>query len=199
MLQCWRLRGGAGARWVRSGCRLRQTRGLSPFRRRRVWVRPRPLPSRMSRFPPYPSRLEISSCPADFPVGNAASREPRGIGSTSLFPSAIETPAAVRRFVRDVTASRISDERADDVDLLVSEVVTNAVKYGGGDFVRVTVAERGPRVRVDVTDHSSEAPRVVRPSADRPGGRGMLLVDRIASRWGSEPIHGNGKVVWFER
>lgn len=135
---------------------------------------------------------------ADSQVGNASSGEPGGIESTSLFPSAIETPAAVRRFVRNVTAARISNERAEDVDLLVSEVVTNAVKYGGGDFVRVTVAERGPGVRIDVTDHSSDPPRVVAPSADRTGGRGMLLVDRIASRWGIEPIHGIGKVVWFE-
>jgi len=96
-------------------------------------------------------------------------------------------------------ATRVVGERADDVDLLVSEVVTNAVKYGGGDHVLVTVAERGRGVRVDVTDQSPNLPRVVHPSADRPGGRGMLLVDRIASRWGSELIQGNGKVVWFER
>jgi anti-sigma regulatory factor (Ser/Thr protein kinase) len=87
-----------------------------------------------------------------------------------------------------------------DVDvalLLVSELVTNAVRHaGGGDFeVRVTVDDGGLRVAVHDADTH---PPSVRPRADfSSGGLGLRIVEGLAEAWGfsSEPT--GGKTVWF--
>jgi hypothetical protein len=52
-------------------------------------------------------------------------------------------------------------------------------------------------VRVAVYDDDPALPVHRQPDAERPGGRGLHLLDRIATRWGAEPSDG-GKVVWFE-
>ena len=85
------------------------------------------------------------------------------------------------------------------ITLLASELITNAVSYGpaGG-----TVAVRADRVdgvfRVEVDDGTTDVPRVRHPGPEQFGGRGMLLVDTYATRWGHEPRDGAGKTVWFE-
>lgn len=86
---------------------------------------------------------------------------------------------------------------AEDVLLLVSEVVANARLHGGGPNSLVLRCT-DERLRVEVTDNSPVAPRP-RPWPDpaRPGGHGLLIVQRLARRWGSQPVAG-GKCVWFE-
>ena len=120
------------------------------------------------------------------------------IEARSVFPATNETPAAVRRFVRDVVAQGTLECRVDDLDLLVSEVVTNAVLHGGGASVEVTVSDHGSAVRVGVVDSNPDQPVVGNPDPQRPNGRGMLLVDRIATRWGTDVLPGKTKRVWFE-
>lgn len=95
------------------------------------------------------------------------------------------------------TAARQEDrERADDVLLLVSEVVTNACLHAGGPRELVLRHEDG-RLRVEVTDDSPVAP-VRRPRAPSlPGGHGLMVLDRLAGEWGSMPL-GTGKAVWLE-
>ena len=106
-----------------------------------------------------------------------------------------------------VTASRhrISDHAADlpepvagDVELLASELLANAVVPGSGP-VTVGVERTDHRVRVEVTDASEELP-ALGPPVDvlAESGRGFLLVDRIADRWGFERRRNAGKTVWFE-
>jgi hypothetical protein len=53
------------------------------------------------------------------------------------------------------------------------------------------------RVRIEVSDASRREPRIVRPGAATAGGRGLLLVDRLATRWGWD-VRPPGKVVWCE-
>ncbi|MBT2448653.1 ATP-binding protein [Streptomyces sp. ISL-43] len=88
-------------------------------------------------------------------------------------------------------------ETADDALLLVSEVVANACMHAGGPsslLLRCT----GDRLRIEVTDASPVAPTVRHPSDPaRPGGHGLLIVERLAREWGSEPVDG-GKCVWVE-
>ena len=99
--------------------------------------------------------------------------------------------AAVQGLLRD---------QPDDVRhiavLLTDELVTNALVHGGGRFsLAVEVAEHTLQVRVG--DGSPDTPRVLHPPDDREHGRGMAIVDALASAWGTdqEPAR---KVVWFE-
>ncbi|WP_371614335.1 ATP-binding protein [Streptomyces sp. NBC_00454] len=89
------------------------------------------------------------------------------------------------------------DEAADDALLLVSEVVANACMHAGGPsslLLRCTAE----RLRIEVTDASPVAPIVRHPSDPaRPGGHGLLIVERLAREWGTEPVDG-GKCVWVE-
>lgn len=55
----------------------------------------------------------------------------------------------------------------------------------------------GDAVRVEVTDDAAHPPVLRRVNWDEESGRGLLLVDTLASRWGTEPV-GAGKRVWFE-
>ena len=81
--------------------------------------------------------------------------------------------------------------------LLTSELATNAVEHAGGDFT-VEVTDTGHGVRVDVRD-PSPAPPVVRDAQEvDEDGRGLRLVEAVATTWGSEPVAGDGKRVWFE-
>ena len=85
------------------------------------------------------------------------------------------------------------------VALLTTEAVANAVVHGPDDGpVEVDVVCTERSVRVSVTDASPMLPilRVVEPTA--PGGRGVMLIDRLASSWGVDHAGRGGKTVWFE-
>lgn len=80
--------------------------------------------------------------------------------------------------------------------LLVSEVVTNAVLHARSD-IELHLISRGRFVRVEVADSSTAAP-VRRPhQPDSMTGRGLGLLDQLATEWGVAE-RGVGKVVWFE-
>ena len=110
-------------------------------------------------------------------------------------PADPTSPRAARALVRELLGS---EEVAfvESVEVVVSELVTNAITHGQSS-PRIEVALTRHAVRVAVHDDSPTPPSHRTPDVDRPGGRGLHLVDRIASRWGSEPSNG-GKVVWFE-
>jgi anti-sigma regulatory factor (Ser/Thr protein kinase) len=107
-----------------------------------------------------------------------------------------EAPARARTMIRGLR-SLLGEERTEDATLLVSELVTNAVKYGTGAIeLRVEAPEGGPG-RFTVSDAGSEdAEPVMRESGgERGGGYGLQLVDRIADEWGV--VHASMH-VWFE-
>ncbi|MET8629887.1 ATP-binding protein [Kitasatospora sp. NPDC004669] len=87
---------------------------------------------------------------------------------------------------------------AEDVLLMVSELVTNACLHTPGGPRELRLNWNGARLRVEVADASPEPPRL-RPYADpgRPGGHGLRVVDRLAEAWGTLP-EGEGKLVWLE-
>lgn len=85
---------------------------------------------------------------------------------------------------------------ADDASLLVSEVVTNVIVHAvTSPRLRVEAIPGG--LRVEVADDSPVAPALRRPGTTSTTGRGIRLVETLASSWGWESRHG-GKVVWFE-
>ncbi len=94
-----------------------------------------------------------------------------------------------------------ADESTQDAArLLVSETVTNALVHGcesspGEVSLRMSVG--GNRLRVEVGDDASTVPCRREVSPDDEGGRGLALLDTVATAWGCQPT-GRGKNVWFE-
>jgi anti-sigma regulatory factor (Ser/Thr protein kinase) len=104
--------------------------------------------------------------------------------------------ARARHFVGDTLRAWGLDGEVADAELLVSELVTNAVLHARS-LASVSVERQGSLFRIAVCDDSSSVPRVRDYGPRAVTGRGMLLVDRIADRWGVEERLG-GKCVWFE-
>ena len=102
-----------------------------------------------------------------------------------------------RRFVGACCGAAGHDEDVGEVAvLLTSELVTNALVHAGGG-ARVSVDVAPERVHVEVADAQ---PGPVAPAAwseSATSGRGLALVEALASAWGVRPADG-GKVVWFD-
>ena len=125
---------------------------------------------------------------------------PSGLGSgqeTSwpLPPSPTSVPRA-RRLAGGQLAYWGYGEHREIAELLVSELVTNALRYGAGS-IRLNLRARNGLLRVEVEDAGATIPRVRRPDQGDEGGRGLRLVSMLSSGWGSARTP-TGKVVWFE-
>ena len=114
----------------------------------------------------------------------------------TTLPASVSTPAAARAFAREAVESGLPDVRIEDVALVVSELVTNAVVHGEGD-ITLNVVVAPDTVHVEVEDREPELPGQVDAALDSESGRGLLLVSRIAKRWGVRPASA-GKVVWAD-
>ena len=107
-------------------------------------------------------------------------------------------PDAVPR-ARRLTRSALSGEWADiapDVELVVSELVTNATLHGDPP-IRVTLLA-SDRLRVEVHDQGREAPILLQRNTEAMTGRGLSMVSALSVAWGVEPAPTGGKVVWAE-
>jgi hypothetical protein len=101
-----------------------------------------------------------------------------------------------RRFVRDTLTTWGVDEHTDTAALLISELVTNAVLHARSGPEIVLLFE-GTVLRVEVHDASPVLPARRHYGLQAGTGRGIVLVEEMATQWGAEPT-GSGKVVWFE-
>jgi serine/threonine-protein kinase RsbW len=88
-------------------------------------------------------------------------------------------------------------ERRHDAELLLSELVSNAVKYGDGHELRVHFERDDGRFRSEVVDDGDGFIRSLRDRDDlyTPGGWGLPLVETLSDRWGA---HAGSTHVWFE-
>lgn len=107
-----------------------------------------------------------------------------------------ESVAQARAFVADTCADWDVHVDPDDLALVVSELVTNAVHFAEGP-IAVFVARRLDRLVVAVEDHSAEFAAPPMEDVLATWGRGLLVVDAVAERWGESALSG-GKRVWAE-
>ena len=93
-------------------------------------------------------------------------------------------------------AAHLSPERFSDLSLIVSELTSNAVKYGPGTPIGVSVVVRGDgSIRGQVDDGGSGGVAITDPDPFAGTGLGLLIVDTIAHAWG---VDSGSTRVWFE-
>ena len=110
-------------------------------------------------------------------------------------PRTPEAAGLARRALEDLNGC-VDPARLPDVRLLVSELVTNSVKYGGEGPVRLEVTRDDDRIRAEIIDQGAGfTPRVRDDDLDKVGGWGLHLVEHLTDRWGT---HEGSTHVWFE-
>ncbi|GCD95938.1 ATP-binding SpoIIE family protein phosphatase [Embleya hyalina] len=109
-------------------------------------------------------------------------------------------PACVGQ-ARDLAVRRLAewglDELAFTTELVVSELVTNALRYGGDGPITLRLI-RGDVLVCEVSDGSNTQPRLRRARTTDEGGRGLFLVAQLTRRWGSR-YRQHGKTIWAEQ
>ncbi|MEU6441336.1 ATP-binding protein [Streptomyces sp. NPDC047046] len=114
-----------------------------------------------------------------------------------------ESAVVARRYVRQTLREQVpdvGDSHLDDVVLVASELVSNAIRYGTepGDSFALTVTADDVGTRVEVRDPIRRYPRRRPESSERQRGRGLFILDALCPQhWGSRdtPL---GKTVWAE-
>jgi len=111
-------------------------------------------------------------------------------------PTVAASAGVARRAVRDLLTGRGLD--AEVAQLLVTELVANSSRHAGQGHVEVRAVLRDDLVRIEVDDDSRRLPEaLLEPPWEQESGRGLLMVEVLADRWGAEPLP-TGKRVWFE-
>ncbi|MCX2971188.1 ATP-binding protein [Streptomyces sp. JHD 1] len=117
---------------------------------------------------------------------------------SETLPRAGQSARSARRLVRDALSVWRLEPLVPDSELVVSELVANAVTHARGHVIRVKVTRLGAsRVRIGVVDKSPARPTTRQSGTDDPRGRGLVLVDAVAANWGTDPLPW-GKRVWAE-
>ena len=100
-----------------------------------------------------------------------------------------------REEVRHLLRDRVDDGLLIDLQLIVSELVTNSLRYGPGETIEVEIAvtEDGS-ITGEVEDHG-RGEVAMRETSDGGGGFGLRILDALASRWG---VREDSTQVWFE-
>ncbi|MET8601635.1 SpoIIE family protein phosphatase [Streptomyces althioticus] len=117
------------------------------------------------------------------------------VAARDVAPDPGEVPA-VRQWAVELLSAWGLDDIAFVTELVVSELVTNAIRYGESP-IRVRLI-RDRTLICEVTDSSSTSPHLRRAHAFDEGGRGLLLVAQLTQRWGSRQADG-GKTIWAEQ
>ncbi|MFE9994546.1 SpoIIE family protein phosphatase [Streptomyces avermitilis] len=120
---------------------------------------------------------------------------PDSVGYWFLAPHPL-TARQARRLTRRTLRRWGLESLLDSTELMVSEVVTNAVRFASRPIALRLL--RTDVLRCEVTDDSPQVPRMRHAEPGDEGGRGLFLVNQLARRWGATRLS-TGKVVWFEQ
>jgi Histidine kinase-like ATPase domain len=154
-----------------------------------------------------------ASPPQFLPVPSAWWETP-AVTSRPLSPVPEEARTA-RHFVRELLTCWNLGYLSDDAELIIAELVVNAVRHGlraapqavaagalgapgvsGASALRMCLLRRVGEVMLAVTDPSNEAPTPRAPGWTGESGRGLQIVGALSYVWGWSPIEGRGKAVW---
>ncbi len=119
-----------------------------------------------------------------------------------------EEARTARRFVRELLTCWGLEALADDAEMIVDELVVNAVLHGtrpgmtrgnpgaNGTVLRLCMLRRAGEVMLAVVDPGNETPVPRQPDWGGESGRGLQIVGALSHVWGWSPIAGHGKAVW---
>jgi anti-sigma regulatory factor (Ser/Thr protein kinase) len=119
---------------------------------------------------------------------------------SSSFNGGAAAASCARHAVREALSGELPERKLDDVELLVSELATNSIRHAGcdeGAEISMEADVRDDCIRLRLCDEGAGFDHV-EPQADlsRGGGFGLMLVDKLADRWGV--ARNDGFCVWFE-
>ncbi len=120
-----------------------------------------------------------------------------------------EEARTARLFVRDLLTRWGLADLIDDAELIIGELVVNAVRHGlravppvaavnpaAPPPLRLCLLRRVGEIMLAVTDPSADPPAPRAPDSARESGRGLQIVGALSCVWGWSPIEGHGKAVW---
>lgn len=153
----------------------------------------------------------MSACQAE-PRAGVPTRRSWPLSSAMPSLAALPTvPAVVRAFVRAMLSAWHMDSLTENAELIASELASNAIAastdsdgqpvYISGHMpvVRVCLLTDGVRTLLEVWDQAPGIPVIGDAAGCEENGRGLVLIDAIADKWGWNPATGRpGKVVWAE-
>jgi hypothetical protein len=124
--------------------------------------------------------------------------------ATCMLPPGPESARRARDFTRVTLGGWDLAAQSDVAELVVSELVTNALRHGllsaswmpEEHPIGLTLLRRDPYLMCMVTDPESVGPVLIEACASAESGRGLQVVESCSASWGWQPIDGGGKVVW---
>jgi anti-sigma regulatory factor (Ser/Thr protein kinase) len=122
-------------------------------------------------------------------------RTPSGWSHQIVLAADPMSAAVARDFVAGHLLEHDLPEMVDDLRLVVSELATNAVAHARTPF-RVTLSTINRSVRIEIQDASASVPVRATPDEMAPGGRGLVIVDRLSQEWGTRTDDRGQKSVW---
>jgi anti-sigma regulatory factor (Ser/Thr protein kinase) len=116
---------------------------------------------------------------------------------TRALPAHPEAASIARRATRDrLQAWDMDEETTFTAELIVSELVSNAIRYGAPPLQLRLIHDR--MLTCEVTDSASSAPHVKHARTVDEGGRGLFIISHLTDHWGTR-YHDRGKTIWAEQ
>jgi hypothetical protein len=136
-------------------------------------------------------------CPFD---GNTPSTGDQPLVAARDLPPEVESPGIARNVTKATLAGWSLGDFCDDAAVVVSELVTNAIRYGlcpgARDPLRLVLVRYEHQLVCMVTDPTDTAPTMQEPDWVAETGRGLHIIEAISRAWGWTPLLGGGKAVW---
>src|SRR3954470_9691967 len=132
--------------------------------------------------------------------GTPRSHGDRPLVAVRDLPPEVESPGIARNVTKDTLSGWSLGEFYDDAAVVVSELVTNAIRYGlrpgARDPLRLVLIRYEYQLVCMVTDPADTAPTMQEPDYVAETGRGLHIIEAMSRAWGWTPLLGGGKAVW---